>query len=74
MKAKSIFIAMWRLFWALVFYPMIIGLMIWIYIKDYHWIWGVLVIIAVLIFDPIWRIIFTPCLEGRCSIQLSYGC
>ena len=58
MKAKAIFIAMWRLFWALAFYPMIIGLMIWIYIKDYHWIWGVLVIIAVLIFDPIWRIIF----------------
>ena len=65
MKAKAIFIAMWRLFWALAFYPMIIGLMIWIYIKDYHWIWGVLVIIAVLIFDPIWRIIFRRIVSWR---------
>ncbi len=51
---KAVIIAMWRLFWAFAYYPFIIGLMIWIYVKDYHWMWGVCVIIAALIFDPIW--------------------
>ena len=54
MDKKAVLIAFWRLFWALAFYPLIIGLMIWLYIKEHHWIWGVAVIIAELILDPIW--------------------
>ena len=48
---------MWRMFYGLAFYPLMIGLFIWLYVTDKHWIFGVLVIAAILILDPIWRII-----------------
>jgi len=54
---KSILIAMWRLFYALAFYPIMIGLFLWLYIKGEHWIWGLLIIAGILIFDPMWRAI-----------------
>ncbi|MEP1229838.1 MAG: hypothetical protein ABJG88_04115 [Litorimonas sp.] len=65
MKIKAISIAIWRLFWALAFYPVLIGLMIWIYVKDHHWIWGVLLIIAALILDPMWRLITRRVINWR---------
>jgi len=53
---KATFIAMWRLFHALAFYPIMIGAFIWLYIKGAHWVFGALIITAILIFDPIWRV------------------
>lgn len=53
---KNTLTAMWRLFHAIFFYPILIGLFIWLYIKGAHWIWGLAVIALILIFDPMWRI------------------
>jgi len=53
---KATLIAMWRLFHALAFYPLMIGTFIWLYIKGAHWVWGALIIAGILMFDPIWRI------------------
>ncbi|NNE59220.1 MAG: hypothetical protein HKN36_14025 [Hellea sp.] len=44
----------WRMGIAYLFYPVMIGLFIWIEIKDFHWIFGAMVIAAILIIDPIW--------------------
>jgi len=44
----------WRMGVAYLFYPIMIGIFIWIEIKDFHWIFGLLVILAILIIDPIW--------------------
>jgi len=32
-----------------------IGLFAWLYFTKANWIWGALVIIAILVLDPIWR-------------------
>lgn len=53
---KATLISMWRLFHALAFYPIMIGLFLWLYFKGAHLIWGALIIAGILIFDPIWRI------------------
>lgn len=53
---KPALIAMWRLFRALAFYPLMLVTGIWLWLKGAHWIWGVGIIAAILIFDPIWRI------------------
>jgi len=53
---KATLIAMWRLFHALAFYPIMIGVFLWLYFKGAHWIWGALIIASMLIFDPIWRV------------------
>ncbi|WP_026940893.1 hypothetical protein [Hellea balneolensis] len=53
---KASLIAMWRLFHALAFYPIMIGVFIWLYIDGADWIWGAFIIAGILIFDPIWRI------------------
>lgn len=60
---KAILISFWRMFHALAFYPLLIGLFVWLYIKDAHWIFGAAVIAAILIFDPIWRLLFRRCVE-----------
>lgn len=54
---KATLVAMWRLFQAFFFYPILLGLFIWIWITDKHWLWGLAIVIAILIFDPIWRIL-----------------
>lgn len=54
---KAALMALWRLFHAIAFYPIMIGVFIWLYIKDAHWIYGLCVILIILIFDPIWRIL-----------------
>jgi len=54
---KATLTAMWRLFHALAFYPLMIGGFIWLYIKGAHWIWGAAIIAGILIFDPMWRAI-----------------
>jgi len=65
MKLQAVLIAMWRLFWGLTYYPLIFGAMIWLYVKDYHWIWGVGVIIAALVLDPIWGLIARRVISWR---------
>lgn len=54
---KTTLIAMWRLFHALFFYPIMFGVFLWLYFTDKHWIFGLAVLIAILVFDPIWRIL-----------------
>lgn len=53
---KGVLIAFWNLFHALAFYPLMIGGFIWLYFKDAHWGYGAAIIAAILIFDPIWRV------------------
>jgi len=62
---KAVLTAFWRLFYAFAFYPILIGLFIWLYIKDAHWIFGVMIIAVILVIDPIWRIIFTKIISWR---------
>lgn len=45
----------WRMGRAYLFYPVMIALFLWLYIQDAHWIFGVMVIAAILILDPMWR-------------------
>jgi len=54
MKFITVFFLMTR---AILFYPFMIGLFLWLYIRDAHWIFGTTVIGAILILDPIWRIL-----------------
>lgn len=54
---KAALVAFWRLGRAYLFYPLTVGLFIWVYMTDKHWIFGAAIIAAILIFDPIWRII-----------------
>lgn len=42
-------------YFAILFYPALIVLFIWLWIKGAHWGWGVLIIAAILFFDPLWR-------------------
>jgi len=46
-----------RLFHGLAFYPVLIGIFIWLYIKQAHWIFGAVIIATILWFDPMWRLI-----------------
>lgn len=55
--------AMWQLFSGLLFYPLMIGLFIWLYLADKHWIFGLIVILVILWVDPIWRIMGRRALE-----------
>jgi len=54
---KATLTAIWRLFHALAFYPILIGVFIWLYFKGAHWIYGLAIIAIILIFDPIWRLL-----------------
>ena len=48
---------MWRLFQAIFFYPILFGLFIWVWITGKHWLWGLAIVIAILVFDPVWRML-----------------
>lgn len=54
MKVLTVF---WRMFQAYLFYPVMIGVFLWLYVTGAHWIFGVGVIIAILIFDRTWLVI-----------------
>ncbi len=54
---KAVLVSMWRLFHAIFFYPIMIGVFLWIWITEKHWVYGLTVVIALLIFDPVWRIL-----------------
>ncbi len=53
MKILTLFLRLGRAF---LFYPAMVGLFLWLYVKGAHWIFGLAVILAILILDPIWRI------------------
>ena len=63
----SIFRMFYRAALLLLFYPAMIALMIWLWWTGQHWIWGICVIAAVLILDPIYRVF------ARGLIQLLQG-
>lgn len=61
MNRKQKIIAILRVYWRMVyvlgFYPVTIGAFLYVYYKGYHWIFGLLIIIFILFFDPIFRIL-----------------
>jgi len=56
-SAKGVLRAFWRMGFALLIYPLCLGLFIYIWIKGYHWGWGALIVAIVLILDPTWLFI-----------------
>jgi len=62
---KGLLLGFWRLIQATLFYPIAFGIMIWLTLTGQHWGWGLLVIIAVLVLDPIYRIILGKVLSWR---------
>ena len=54
MRFLTVFIRMAR---AYLFYPVMVGLFLWLYFTGAHWFFGVAVIAAIVIIDPIWRIL-----------------
>ena len=63
--SRQVVKGIWRLVRAYLFYPVAIAAMIWLLVTGQHWIWGVLVLVAVLILDPIYRIILRSILSWR---------
>ena len=61
MTRKQKMIAVLRVYWRMVyvffFYPVTIGAFLYVYVKGYHWIFGLLIIIIILLFDPVFRIL-----------------
>jgi membrane protein YdbS with pleckstrin-like domain len=62
---KSAIRGLWRFARAMLFYPAAIAIMVWLILTGQHWIWGVAVLAAVLILDPIYRIILVSALKWR---------
>jgi len=62
MKALTVF---WRIAHAYLFYPAMVGLFLWLYFKKAHWGFGLLVIIAILVLDPIWRTLARSAMKKR---------
>lgn len=62
---RAVGVAFWRLFMGLMFYPLVIGLFIWLYIKGAHWIYGLALIAVVLWFDRMWWILLRRILTWR---------
>lgn len=52
MKFLRVFV---RFAQAYLFYPVMIGLFLWLYFTGAHWIFGIAVLAAIFILDPIWR-------------------
>lgn len=57
-KIGAILKVYWRMIRIFLFYPVLIGTFFYVYIKGYHWFWGLLIIIFILIFDPIFRMLW----------------
>ena len=55
--AMGVLKAFWRMAFALLVYPICLGLFFYIWIKGYHWGWGALIVAIVLILDPTWLLI-----------------
>lgn len=57
-KLSAVLRIYWQLLRVYLFYPLMIAAFIYVYIKDYHWIWGLLIIIAILLIDPTYRLLW----------------
>ena len=53
----------WRFAHAFLFYPVLIGVFIWLYVKSAHWIYGLVIVLAILVFDPIWKVLAKSVLQ-----------
>jgi len=62
---RQIFKGVWRFARALLFYPAAVVIMIWLIVTGQHWGWGLVVLGAVLILDPIYRIMLGSILSWR---------
>ena len=62
---RQFFRSLWRFARAILFYPAAIIIMIWLVLTGQHWIWGFAVLAAVLILDPIYRIMLGGILSWR---------
>lgn len=51
---KKLWLVFWRMGVVYFFYPVMIGIMIYITYKGYHWGFGALVIAVILVLDPTW--------------------
>ncbi len=60
---KTIITTYMRLLYAVAFYPVMIGLLIWVNVKGFHWGYSLLIVAIILSLDPLWRIIFTNILK-----------
>lgn len=63
--SKNVIKGLWRFARAMLFYPAAIAIMVWLILTGQHWIWGVAVLAAVLVLDPIYRIILGSILKWR---------
>ena len=57
-KFKAVMRVYWRMIRVFMFYPALIAAFFYVYFKGYHWIWGLLIIIAILFVDPTFRILW----------------
>lgn len=60
---KAVITAMWQLFRGLLFYPMMVGLFLWVYFTGKHFIFGLAIIAIILWVDPIWKIMWHKAIE-----------
>ena len=57
-KVKAVLRVYWRMVRVFMFYPALIAAFFYVYFKGYHWIWGLLIIAAILIVDPPYRLLW----------------
>ena len=57
-KVKAVLRVYWRMIRVFMFYPALIAAFFYVYFKGYHWIWGLLIIAAILLVDPTYRILW----------------
>ena len=56
-KSRAVLLVVLRMLRAYLYYPLLIGSAIWIYIKDAHFIWAIALLIGVWFFDPVVHLI-----------------
>lgn len=52
------FLAILKVYWAFLYYPLLLALFIWLWINGAHWAWGAGVVVAMVVFDPFWVRLF----------------
>ena len=57
-KVKAVLRVYWQMIRIFMFYPAAIAAFFYVYIKGYHWVWGALIIVAILIIDPTYRMLW----------------
>lgn len=62
--SKQALKAFFILLWTFTFYPVMIGLFFWIWYKGYHWGFGALIVISLLVLDPFWGLLGRNIVRG----------